>query len=128
VSATIDNDNNTLSVWYDHVKSGANPTYNVEELLYQIRVVKAAVIIAHSSSLHTALGAARVAGIPSDRVITFDESGQPTVDSIIQLGLRNKPAFVERRLKKGEAKTKVALLSFSSGTTGKPKVRSRLPA
>jgi 4-coumarate--CoA ligase len=91
-------------------------------------VVKAAVIIAHSSSLHTALGAARVAGIPSDRVITFDESGQPTVDSIIQLGLRNKPAFVERRLKKGEAKTKVALLSFSSGTTGKPKVRSRLPA
>jgi 4-coumarate--CoA ligase len=86
--------------------------------------VKATLIIAHPSSLHTALGAARSARIPSDRVITFGESTQPTVESIIQLGLRNEPAFVERRLKKGEGKTKVAFLNFSSGTTGKPKVRS----
>lgn len=86
--------------------------------------MKATLIIAHSSSVHTALDAARAAGIPSNRVITFGESSQPTVDSIIQLGLKNELAFVERRLKKGEAKTKVALLSFSSGTTGKPKVRS----
>ena len=86
--------------------------------------MKATLIIAHPSSLHTALDAARAAKIPSTRVITFGESNQPTVDSIIQLGLRNEPAFVERKLKKGEAKTKVALLCFSSGTTGKPKVRS----
>jgi len=86
--------------------------------------VNPTLIIAHSSSLHAALDAARAAGIPSDRVITLDQSNQPTVDSIIQLGLRNEPAFSERRLEKGEAKTKVALLSFSSGTTGKPKVRN----
>jgi len=95
----------------------------VEELLHQIQTVGATLIIAHSSSLRTALDAARAAGIPSDRVITFGESNQSTVESIIQLGLRNESAFVERRLKKGEGKTKVAFLNFSSGTTGRPKVR-----
>ncbi|KAG2065599.1 acetyl-CoA synthetase-like protein [Suillus decipiens] len=113
------------AIWATHrlggIVSGANPTYTTEELLYQIKLVKATLIIAHPSSLHTALGAALAAHIPSDRVITFGESTQPTVESIIQLGLRNEPAFVERRLKKGEGKTKVAFLNFSSGTTGKPK-------
>jgi acyl-coenzyme A synthetase/AMP-(fatty) acid ligase len=85
--------------------------------------VNATLIIAHPSSLHTALDAAHTARIPSDRVITFGESTQPTVESIIQLGLQNEPAFVERRLKKGEGKTKIAFLNFSSGTTGTPKVR-----
>ncbi|KAG1749197.1 hypothetical protein EDB19DRAFT_1681264 [Suillus lakei] len=113
------------AIWATHrlggIVSGANPTYTAEELLHQIQVVEATLIIAHPSSLHTALGAARAAGIPSDRVITFGESTQSTVESIIQIGLRNEPAFVERRLKKGEGKTKVAFLNFSSGTTGKPK-------
>lgn len=49
-----------------------------------------------------------------------------TVQHLIERGLgelnANGPAFIERRLAKGEAKTKVAFLSFSSGTTGKPKV------
>ncbi|OJA18473.1 hypothetical protein AZE42_04979 [Rhizopogon vesiculosus] len=114
------------AIWATHrlggIVSTANPAYTVGELLYQIQVVKATLIIAHSSSLQTALDAAIAAGIPSDRIIAFGESScQPTVESIIQFGLRNEPAFVERRLKKGEAKTKVALLCFSSGTTGKPK-------
>lgn len=85
-------------------------------------MVNASLIIAHSSSLHTALGAAQAAGLPSERVITFDESNQISVDALIQQGLRSEPNFVERKLRKGEAKTKVAFLSFSSGTTGKPKV------
>lgn len=50
-----------------------------------------------------------------------------TVQHLIERGIgelnANGPAFVERRLAKGEAKTKVAFLSFSSGTTGRPKVR-----
>ncbi|KAG1879088.1 hypothetical protein F4604DRAFT_1954267 [Suillus subluteus] len=66
-------------------------------------------------------GAAQAAGLPSGRVITLDESNQITVGTLIQQGLRSEPNFVERRLRKGEAKTKVAFLSFSSGTTGKPK-------
>jgi non-ribosomal peptide synthetase component F len=100
----------------------ANPANNTNELLHQLKVAHASLIITHSSSLHTALGAAQAAGLPSERVITFDESNQVSVDSLIQQGLRSEPNFVERRLQKGEAKTKVAFLSFSSGTTGKPKV------
>lgn len=116
------------AIWATHrlggIVSGANPTYTAEELLHQIQVVKPTLVIAHPSSLHTALSATCAAGIPSDRVITFGESTQPTVESIIQLGLRSEPAFVERKLKKGEGKTKVAFLNFSSGTTGKPKAVS----
>jgi 4-coumarate--CoA ligase len=45
-----------------------------------------------------------------------------TLDDLVAEGLNKEPHFVERRLQPREAKTKVAFLSFSSGTTGKPKV------
>ncbi len=44
-----------------------------------------------------------------------------TLDSLVHEGLPKPPAFVERKLNRGEARTKLALLSFSSGTTGRPK-------
>ncbi|KAG2153049.1 uncharacterized protein EDB93DRAFT_239065 [Suillus bovinus] len=113
------------AIWATHrlgaVVSCANPASNTKELLYQLKMVNASLIIAHPSSLHTALDAAHAAGLPSERVITFDESNQMSVDALVQQGLQSEPNFVERRLRKGEAKTKVAFLSFSSGTTGKPK-------
>lgn len=83
-------------------------------------------VIAHSASFDTALKAARTAGISDDRVILLDKpstfSSQATVQDLIDVGLRRDPTFVERRLAPGEAKTKIAFLSFSSGTTGRPKV------
>jgi 4-coumarate--CoA ligase len=87
-------------------------------------------IITHPVALETALAAAREAGIRSDRVIllnTNDAAGsQPgsvsTIDELVFRGLCREAHFVERTLNPGEAKTKLAFLSFSSGTTGKPKV------
>lgn len=43
------------------------------------------------------------------------------MDDLIADGLRKVISYTERRLGPGEGKTKLAFLSFSSGTTGKPK-------
>lgn len=53
---------------------------------------------------------------------------QPTVEELVQEGLSLPlpPAFVEKRLTQGENQRKIAFLSFSSGTTGKPKVIPRV--
>ena len=86
-------------------------------------------IIAHSSVLSVAMEAAKQSGIPHDRFVLLggSERGTPNfsghnIHNLIEHGLSQEANFVERRLEPGEAKTKVALLLFSSGTTGKPKV------
>jgi 4-coumarate--CoA ligase len=62
-----------------------------------------------------------------DRIILFgpDPQGRlTTLEQLVEEGKRFKePTFQERRLRKDEGKTKIAFLSFSSGTTGRPKVR-----
>ncbi|KAJ8581986.1 acetyl-CoA synthetase-like protein [Rhizopogon salebrosus TDB-379] len=114
-----------VAIWATHrlggIVSCSSPAYGVDELFHQINVVRPSLIITHSSCLDTALAAAQAASLPPEHVITLDDSNQMTVEKLIQIGLRSEPNFIERKLRKGEAKTKVAFLSFSSGTTGKPK-------
>ena len=43
----------------------------------------------------------------------------PTIEQLIMFGSSQPETFKPLRLKAGEAKTTVAFLSFSSGTTGK---------
>ena len=83
-------------------------------------------LIAHSTSLPVALAAAKKAGVPNERVVVFDAvegANHTTVDALVEEGLAQPQQFVERRLAPGEGKKKLAFLSFSSGTTGRPKVR-----
>ncbi|KAF8315907.1 amp dependent CoA ligase [Clavulina sp. PMI_390] len=133
------------------IASCANPAYTASELEYQLRTTKAKFIITHEISLETATAAARALGADFDLnhiaiiqppKLAHHPSSQhykgnpaeplaparqspPTTQSLIDRGLGDLntkgPHFVERKLSKGEAKTKVALLSFSSGTTGRPK-------
>lgn len=110
---------------------GANPDFTSSELLYQLQMTKASVMIVHPDALTRALDAARQAGLADDRIVLFDTNGittdmyqkHETVGSLLEFGLRNKASYIERTLAPGEGKTKLALLSFSSGTTGRPKVR-----
>jgi 4-coumarate--CoA ligase len=109
--------------------SGANPSYTPEELAYQLSTTKASVLIAHPDVLKSAISAAHHVGIPSGHIIPLDtirgprtSNLAPDLHELIAHGLADRPNFVERRLKPGEARTKIAFLSFSSGTTGKPKV------
>lgn len=118
---------------YD-LSSCANPSYTSEELVHQLRTANATVIIAHPNSLDTALDAARQCGIPTDHIIAIEKVTSPTqsgsasaipyvtIQNLIDEGLSRPQAFTERRLNPGEGRTKLAFLSFSSGTTGKPKV------
>ena len=66
-------------------------------------------------------------GLPYDRIVLLDSdplAPHSNLPELIKFGLGAKQEYTERRLKPGEARTKLALLLFSSGTTGKPKVQS----
>ncbi|GLB45474.1 putative AMP-binding enzyme [Lyophyllum shimeji] len=121
-----------VAIWAVHclggVISGANPEFSSNELVYQLEQTKAALMIVHPDALDTARSAARATKFPSDKIVllntgTSSPGNVLTVNTLIQQGLSipKDQAFVERRLRPGEAKTKLAFLSFSSGTTGKPK-------
>lgn len=100
----------------------------MEELQYQLTTVKTAILFAHHAVAETAIQAAKLAGIPSNRVIVFGSGSKAgklpniTIQELIHQGLTKNPSFRERQLVPGESRTKLAFLCFSSGTTGKPKV------
>ena len=110
--------------------SPANPAYSADELVHQLTTSNARLLVVHPDFLSTALTAAKIVGIPFENVVlfnladksTFAPSPHVSVEELVADGLSQSPSFTERRLSPGEAKKKVALLSFSSGTTGKPKV------
>ncbi|KAI0672316.1 amp dependent CoA ligase [Trametes maxima] len=124
-----------VAIWAVHklggIITGANPAYTADELEYQLAATKTCVLIAHPGSLVIALEAARRAGLPAERVAVFDAPPAPesagtssnfaSVDALIAQGLEHTQRFVERKLQPGEGKRKLAFLSFSSGTTGRPK-------
>lgn len=70
-------------------------------------------------------------GLSEDKILFMDppQSGSSaptsnrTVEQVMAEGKRKPTRFQERRLAPGEARTKLASLSFSSGTTGRPKVK-----
>ncbi|KAF7365396.1 Phenylacetyl-CoA ligase [Mycena venus] len=118
-----------VAMWAVHrlggVISPANPDFGRKELEYQLKATKATLIIIHPDALETATSAAQTLGLSLDRILVFDVQGASTgkfvtVDHLVKRGLQLK-AFSERKLGPGEGKTKLAFLSFSSGTTGTPK-------
>lgn len=101
----------------------ANPGYTADELLHQLRTAKASLIITHPAFLDTARLAARAAGMSEDRIVFIEKpirpvSGHTSLEDLIELGMSKTTSFHERQFKSGEARTALAFLSFSSGTTG----------
>lgn len=102
------------------IASPANPSYTSSELLHQLTVAKAKAIIVHRANAAVALEAAKqYRGFDAARIVVLGDE----MDALIKQGLDSKTKHVEPKLKPGEGRTKLAVLSFSSGTTGKPKVR-----
>lgn len=90
-------------------------------------------MVVDSIVLDVALEAARLYGLPDDRVVLLDAPDRTlgpvrnpptrdTVPDLINKGSNQPYCFVEPVFRAGEGKTRVALLSWSSGTTGTPKV------
>ncbi|KAF5382316.1 hypothetical protein D9757_008487 [Collybiopsis confluens] len=105
-------------------RRGANPDFQAGELLYQIQISKAQLIIVHPEALETAISAARSAGIPLERILVFNIGSKDTpqgfqsISDAVREGLAQPKQFSEPVI---DARKKLAFLSFSSGTTGKPK-------
>ncbi|KAF8817196.1 acetyl-CoA synthetase-like protein [Phlegmacium glaucopus] len=122
-----------VATWAIHRLGGvvtfSNPQFKPNEIAYQLTTAKVTFIVVHSLVLGIVLSAARLAGFPLGRVILLDQSSisnaSSTINSVpelISVGRQKPRAFCERLLNQGEGKTKIALLCWSSGTTGKPKV------
>ncbi|KAF7299230.1 Phenylacetyl-CoA ligase [Mycena indigotica] len=117
-------------LWATHrlggIVSPANPDFNHSELEYQLKATQAKLLIIHPEAVEAATTAAKTFGLPTDRILVLDvDNVKPpkslvNINSLIKKGSEMKPV-PERILKPGEGKTKLALLSFSSGTTGRPK-------
>ncbi|GLB35962.1 putative AMP-binding enzyme C-terminal domain [Lyophyllum shimeji] len=120
-----------VCIWAVHSLGGiitpANPGYKADELVHQLRTTRAALLIVHPAFFSTAQAAARDVGLSEDRIVFIETPLGPatsscsTVEELVEYGARIPVTHTELCLRPGEAKTTLAFLSFSSGTTGKPK-------
>ncbi|KAJ6512071.1 amp dependent CoA ligase [Mycena vitilis] len=104
--------------------TGANPASTPAELVYQIKLTEAKLVIAHSVTLESALQAANLAGLSPDRVLILDPNPSLNVTSVASLiadSVSGGCTLVPKKLGPGEGKTRVAAMCLSSGTTGQPK-------
>jgi len=114
--------------------TGANPTYVPNELAYQLQDSGASVLICAETSLEVGLEAARMVGLPKDKLFVFDD-GFATFEGRWRgrddLGLRHWTSlvaseeegrtFVWEELDAKSVKDTTVTLNYSSGTTGVPK-------
>jgi len=110
--------------------SAANPTYTAGELAYQISTVsksfKVKAVITQPSALETTKKAMQEVGLNEKLIILIDTEekeaqGLQTIEGLATKYASSSKSFPRFKLAKGEARKKLAFLSFSSGTTGLPK-------
>lgn len=138
-------------LWASHkmgaVVTAANPAFQPTELAYQLDASKATVLVVNQDAQQAGFNAAKEAGIAKEKTVLVQDpikieegkranggkvvrkiDGHWTIAGLIEEGRdyvdQHGQESIDkgrRKLQAGEAKTKLALLSFSSGTTGLPK-------
>ncbi|OSX61497.1 hypothetical protein POSPLADRAFT_1046843 [Postia placenta MAD-698-R-SB12] len=121
-----------IAVWAAH-RLGAiiammSPTLTTPELVYQLQTARPSLLIAHAGNLANALDATSATGLAHTHVLVLDAHkltepfplSYTSVDAAIGHGAAC-PHVPELQFASGEAKRTIAVLCFSSGTTGKPK-------
>ncbi|GAA5977934.1 hypothetical protein JCM10908_004167 [Rhodotorula pacifica] len=118
------------------IASCANPAYNADEFAHQLKTVHAhhpiKAILVHPDAAVATVQACEKSDISSKLVILMHKpdtaitnvgkvsEGLPTLDDLVA-ATKHKPLPPKYKMKPEDRKTKLALLSFSSGTTGLPK-------
>jgi len=105
--------------------SGANPNYSVDELVYQLKIVQAAAVFIHPTLLEAGLAACSRAGIQYGRIFLISSTECEPVRGI-QDWRKMVGTFSESESYQWDdlgdtALSQVAVINFSSGTTGLPK-------
>lgn len=109
------------TLWAGGTVSPANPAYTPEELAFQLKDAGASAICTQLPLLDNALKAAKIAGIPEDRIILMGDEKDSTYRFKHFTSLRNLAGTSRyRRAKRNPAKD-LAFIPYSSGTTGHPK-------
>ncbi|KAI0827049.1 phenylacetyl-CoA ligase [Trametes gibbosa] len=114
-------------IWALHllgvVIAAHSPALTVEELQHQLHIAQPVLLIAHAENVPVALKASKQAHVAQGRIALLDgpeDSPYTSIRHLIANSSVHAPAH-EYRLQPGEAKTRVAFMCFSSGTTGVPK-------
>jgi len=105
------------------IPSCANPIYTPTELVHQLKLSKSSFILTHPLFIESALEAAKQVGIPESRIFLVqkgDNLNFVTVPDLVVMG-KTAPEIIPLKLSPEESKKRVALLNFSSGTSGLPK-------
>lgn len=107
--------------------TAANPSYTVRELVYQMRTIEAALVLVHPSVLDKGIEAASQANVPLQRIYQFSDKPCETSSHGV-LDWRSILASEQASqhwkwdpLDGKSARETIAVVNFSSGTTGLPK-------
>ena len=111
------------------VFTGANPSFVARELAYQLKDSGASFLIAADSSMKIALEAASEAGLPKNRIYSFDATALDSNPGKTTPGVHHWTALLGSKdeaakfdwVEPTDPKTTICCLNYSSGTTGVPK-------
>ncbi|KAI8633889.1 acetyl-CoA synthetase-like protein [Xylariaceae sp. FL1651] len=109
--------------------TGANPSFLARELAYQLKDSGAYILIAADASIEIALEAAEQAGLPKNRVYSFDATALDKIPGKARLGSQHWTKLLAPEdeaaefdwVEPADPKITTCCLNYSSGTTGVPK-------